>query len=55
MNEKLETGLTKAAVGDLGFWVIKILATTLAEKAADTVTMTLNWGYLDGVALSAAR
>jgi uncharacterized membrane-anchored protein len=33
------------------FWVIKIAATTLGETGGDTVTMTLNWGYLAGVAL----
>src|SRR6202049_4702604 len=33
------------------FWVIKIAATTLGETGGDTVTMTLNWGYLDGTAL----
>ena len=35
----------------LSFWVIKIAATTLGETAGDTITMTLNWGYLDGTAL----
>jgi uncharacterized membrane-anchored protein len=35
----------------LGFWIIKILATTLGETAGDTVTMTMNWGYLAGTAL----
>jgi uncharacterized membrane-anchored protein len=35
----------------LGFWVIKIAATTLGETGGDTVTMTLNWGYLSGTAL----
>ena len=30
----------------LFFWVIKIAATTLGETGGDTVTMTLNWGYL---------
>jgi uncharacterized membrane-anchored protein len=35
----------------LGFWVIKVLATTLGETGGDTVTMTLNWGYLAGSAL----
>lgn len=35
----------------LAFWVIKILATTLGETGGDTVTMTLNWGYLAGTAL----
>ena len=33
------------------FWVIKIAATTLGETAGDTVTMTLNWGYLVGTAI----
>jgi uncharacterized membrane-anchored protein len=35
----------------LAFWVIKILATTLGETGGDTITMTLNWGYLAGTAL----
>ena len=29
-----------------GFWVIKILATTLGETAGDTLSMTLDLGYL---------
>ena len=33
------------------FWVIKIAATTLGETGGDTVTMTLNWGYLVGTAM----
>ena len=33
------------------FWVIKIAATTLGETGGDSVTMTLNWGYLAGTAL----
>jgi uncharacterized membrane-anchored protein len=43
--------LSKVPAVTLGFWVIKILATTLGETGGDTVTMTLNWGYLAGVAL----
>jgi uncharacterized membrane-anchored protein len=35
----------------LAFWILKIAATTLGETAGDTVTMTLNWGYLAGTAL----
>jgi uncharacterized membrane-anchored protein len=35
----------------LGFWVIKVAATTLGETGGDTVTMTLNWGYLAGTCL----
>ena len=34
----------------LTFWIIKIAATTLGETGGDTVTMTLNWGYLAGTA-----
>src|SRR2546421_9562666 len=32
----------------LGFWIIKILATTLGETGGDAVTMTMNLGYLAG-------
>ena len=35
----------------LTFWVIKIAATTLGETGGDSVTMTLNWGYLTGTGL----
>ena len=38
----------------LTFWIIKIAATTLGETGGDSVTMTLNWGYLAGTALFAA-
>jgi uncharacterized membrane-anchored protein len=32
----------------LGFWIIKIAATTLGETGGDTVSMTWNLGYLTG-------
>jgi uncharacterized membrane-anchored protein len=35
----------------LGFWIVKILATTLGETAGDTVSMTLDLGYLVGTAI----
>ena len=35
----------------LGFWVVKILATTLGETGGDTVTMTVDLGYLTGSAI----
>lgn len=38
----------------LGFWIIKILATTLGETGGDTVSMTMNLGYLVGTAIFAA-
>jgi uncharacterized membrane-anchored protein len=35
----------------LGFWIVKILATTLGETGGDTVSMTMNLGYLIGTAI----
>ena len=35
----------------LGFWIVKIAATTLGETGGDSVTMTLDWGYLAGTML----
>ena len=43
--------LTKVPAVTLGFWVIKILATTLGETGGDTVTMTMGLGYLVGTAI----
>lgn len=52
MNRVLnEETLSKVPEVTLVFWVIKIAATTLGETGGDTVTMTLNWGYLAGTAL----
>src|ERR1700746_1955184 len=42
---------TKVPEVTLVFWIIKIVATTLGETGGDSVTMTLNWGYLDGTAI----
>src|SRR5262247_748089 len=35
----------------LGFWIVKVLATTLGETGGDTVTMTMDLGYLTGSAI----
>jgi uncharacterized membrane-anchored protein len=43
--------LSKVPEVTLTFWIIKIAATTLGETGGDTVTMTLNWGYLVGTAI----
>src|SRR5437660_1702441 len=51
MNDATKQSLTKVPAVTLGFWVIKILATTLGETGGDTVTMTLNWGYVAGIAI----
>lgn len=45
--------LSKVPAITLGFWVIKILATTLGEVGGDAVTMSMNLGYLLGTALFA--
>jgi len=42
---------SKVPAVTLGFWIIKILATTLGETGGDTVTMTLKLGYLAGTAI----
>ena len=51
MTDVSRQALTKVPAVTLGFWVIKVLATTLGETGGDTVTMTLNWGYAAGVAI----
>ncbi len=51
MKKISEESLSKVPAVTLGFWIIKIAATTLGETAGDTITMTLNWGYLAGTAL----
>jgi uncharacterized membrane-anchored protein len=43
-----QRALSKVPEVTLIFWIIKIAATTLGETGGDTVTMTLNWGYLAG-------
>jgi hypothetical protein len=35
----------------LVFWIIKVAATTFGETGGDSVTMTLDWGYLTGTAI----
>src|ERR1700732_3369927 len=51
MDRATETTLSKVPEVTLGFWILKIAATTLGETGGDTVTMTLKWGYLAGTAL----
>jgi uncharacterized membrane-anchored protein len=59
MNETLKVALSKVPEVTLGFWIIKILATTLGETGGDAVTMSMlhadknahNGGYLIGTAI----
>lgn len=45
---KVEVFASKVPAITLGFWIIKIAATTLGETGGDTVSMTLGLGYLTG-------
>ncbi len=54
MSDIAERSIGKVPAVTLGFWIIKVFATTLGETGGDAVTMTLGWGYLLGTALFAA-
>jgi len=51
MTHAVEQYASKVPEVALVFWTIKIAATTLGETGGDSVTMTLNWGYLVGTAI----
>lgn len=51
MMEAARGTLSKVPEVTLGFWIIKILATTLGETGGDTVSMTMDLGYLIGTAV----
>lgn len=51
MNDQTRSALIKVPAITLGFWIIKILATTLGETGGDTVSMSMNLGYLVGTAI----
>ncbi len=46
MDLTTEGVISKVPAVTLGFWAIKILATTLGETAGDTLSMTYDLGYL---------
>jgi uncharacterized membrane-anchored protein len=46
-----QTLTTKVPAVTLVFWMIKIAATTLGETGGDTVSMTMNLGYLTSTAI----
>jgi uncharacterized membrane-anchored protein len=53
MPRSASSTLTKVPAVTLGFWIIKILATTFGETAGDTVSMSMNLGYLVGTGIFA--
>ncbi len=54
MTQTFEKSLSKVPEVTLGFWVVKIAATTLGETGGDAVTMSLGLGYLIGTIIFAA-
>ena len=48
MTAAVKVGLSKVPEIVLGFWIIKILATTLGETGGDAVTMSMHLGYAVG-------
>ncbi len=54
MNHEPKTILSKVPEVTLVFWVMKVLATTLGETGGDTLSMSMNLGYLDSTAIFAA-
>jgi uncharacterized membrane-anchored protein len=52
-DRALDDAISKVPAVTLTFWIIKIAATTLGETGGDTVTMTMNLGYLVGTAIFA--
>lgn len=54
MKTATEHALAKVPEVTLGFWLIKIAATTLGETGGDAVSMSMNLGYLVGTGIFAA-
>jgi uncharacterized membrane-anchored protein/signal transduction histidine kinase len=53
MTKTFHVAVSKVPMVTLGFWIIKIVATTLGETGGDAITMTLGLGYLIGTAIFA--
>ena len=54
MSEAVARHAAKVPAVTLGFWIITIVATTLGETGGDTLSMTLDWGYLAATTLFVA-
>ena len=50
-DDRMRETIAKVPAVTLGFWIIKILATTLGETGGDTLSMTYNLGYLVSTAI----
>ena len=54
MKRIIAGGFAKVPEVTLGFWIIKVAATTLGETGGDAVTMSMKLGYLVGTLIFAA-
>jgi uncharacterized membrane-anchored protein len=54
MRNSTENALAKVPEVTLGFWIVKVFATTLGETGGDAVSMSMHLGYLVGTAIFAA-
>ncbi|MGE0388402.1 MAG: hypothetical protein AB7Q97_27070 [Gammaproteobacteria bacterium] len=53
MDDDVNAALAKVPEATFGFWIVKILATTLGETGGDAVSMSMDLGYLVGTAIFA--
>lgn len=51
MNRVLKASLSKVPEVTLGFWIVKIAATTLGETGGDALSMTMQLGYAVSTAI----
>ena len=51
MRTDPDIAMSKVPAITLGFWIIKVLATTLGETGGDAVSMSMDLGYLVGTAI----
>src|ERR1700734_3155216 len=54
MTDRVSHVLSKVPAVTLGFWIVKILATTLGETGGDTLSMSFDFGYLASSLIFAA-
>jgi uncharacterized membrane-anchored protein len=54
MSNAAKRALSKVPEVTLLFWIMKIVATTLGETGGDSVSMSMNLGYLEATAIFAA-
>src|SRR5207342_2884450 len=53
MSTDAQQAVAKVPAVTLGFWILKILATTLGETGGDALSMSMNLGYLVSTAIFA--